>query len=219
MRRPATPLQRLAAALPALAAVAAVAGCSAGSQVAECPGAAVGTFRLVATRTAAACQGDAAPADGSAACLAATPSQVVDCQAARPVPPCCFDGLFPPALPAPGQPDLVVAIAYGPQEAAAAVCLPRPKDSPLLGTHAAAAGGDELAVSLDTSGAVYGACAAACAVTVHQALTGLLARDPVSGAATGFTGQLVEVGSATAAAACAPCAAPCTATWAVATAP
>jgi hypothetical protein len=174
----------------------------------------VGTFELVATRTAATCVGDTAPLDGSAACLAATPSQVVDCASARPVPACCYDGLFKPTLP-----PFTATVAYGAQGSSAALCVSRPQASPFLGTRAPASGGETLSVALDSAGAVLAACAATCAVTVHHAITGTVARDPLSGVATAFTGELVETASATPTAACAPCASPCTATWTLAPAP
>lgn len=210
MRRPPTPPRRIAAALAAFALLAA---CAPGADVAECPGVEVGNFRLLATRTAAACAGDTAPGDGSAICLAATPSQVVDCATARPVPACCFDRLFPAA------PEVTVTIAYGSQGSSAALCPARPLASPFLGTRTPVTGGETLAVELDSAGAVLAACASACAVTVHHAITGTVARDPLSGAATGFAGELVETASATPSADCTPCAAPCAATWALVSAP
>jgi hypothetical protein len=215
---PALP-RRLAAAPPARAALAALAwaaglsACTTPQEIAECPGLGMASLDLVATRTAASCQDDTAPADGDAACAAATPPQTVQCLLARPVPPCCFDALFPPVV------TFTATFAYGPQDGSAALCLPRPGASPYLGTRTAAVGGDELSVALDTSGAVLTSCSAGCSVTVRHEVTGLLARDPESGAVTGFTGQHVETASPTAAADCTPCTAPCTATWSLAPAP
>jgi hypothetical protein len=198
-----------------VAALATATGCTPANEIPECPGVAVGTFSLRATRAAAACQGDTAPSDGDTACQRTDPAWVLGrCQLVRPVPSCCFDILFPPALPA-----LSLTIAYAAVGPGAVACLPRPKASPFQGTRTTGAGGEQLSLALDTSGAVLGSCAAACAVTVHQTLTGLVARDPVSGLATGFTGEHVEVASATPAADCAPCVAPCTATWALTPAP
>ncbi|MCM2334491.1 MAG: hypothetical protein NDI82_11170 [Anaeromyxobacteraceae bacterium] len=196
-----------------LAALAWLAGCTGGLDVPSCPGDEVATLELAGARVSAACAGDGVPANGSAACAAADPPVTVDCQAVRPAPPCCFDLLFPPILP------FRAVVAFGDLDASAAFCVQRPGSTPYLGTHTAAAGGDELTVSADTSGAVLAACAATCAVTVHHEVTGLLARDPLTGAVTGFTGQAVQTASATPSADCAPCATPCTAIWSLARAP
>ena len=174
---------------PALAALAALAACAGGNEIAPCPGVEVGTFRLAGTRTSAACQGGTGPAGG-------------------------FDGLFAPSIPT-----FTATIAYGSQGASAALCLPKAEASPYLGTRTPAPGGEAIAVELETSGAVLAACAGTCAVTVHHAVTGLVARDPVSGAVTGFTGELVETAASTPAADCTPCSAPCTASWALTPAP
>ena len=120
-----------------------------------------------------------------------------------------LDALYPPTF------TFAATVAFATEGSAAAVCTLRRASAPLSGTHQ----GDEVAVALDTGGAVYGACAATCGVTVHQALAGTLVRDPVSGEATGFTGTLTEVGTATAGAACGPCTSPCQATWAVTAGP
>jgi hypothetical protein len=116
-----------------------------------------------------------------------------------------LDALYPPAF------TFTAIVAFATEGPGAAVCTLRRSSTPLSGTHQ----GDDLAVAVDTGGAVYGACAATCGVAVRQALAGTLTRDPASGAVTGFTGTLTEVGEAAAGAACAPCTAPCTATWAV----
>jgi len=200
---------RRTAALLALITLAGPVACTGANEIAECPGTEVGTFLLVGTRASASCQGDTAPADGAAQCAKA--ELTVDCQAARPVPACCFDGLFPPVIPA--APPFTFTITYGSQGGSAALCTGLAKANPYLGTRTSVAGGESLSVALDTAGAVLGACAGTCAVTFHHAVTGLVARDPVSGAATGFTGEYVETASATPSAACAPCATPCTATW------
>lgn len=213
MPRPSASPRRLAAALAAASALAGLAGCAGGLEVPVCPGTEVGTFDLVATRTAAACQGDSAPPDGASACAEAEPPSTVDCQAARPVPGCCFDRLFPPRR------ELQAVVAYGALGGAAALCVQRPGSVPYLGTRTAVAGGEALAVTLDTSGAVLASCAATCAVTVRHEVTGLVARDLASGAVTGFTGQAVEEASATPSADCAACVTPCTATWALAPKP
>jgi hypothetical protein len=211
VRHPSAALRRLASALAAaLAALAGPSGCAGGLEVPACPGVEVGTFDLVATRTAASCQGDSAPIDGAVACAGASPFVKVDCQTARPVPACCFDRLFPPRL------ELQAVVAYGALGGAAAFCLQRPGATPYLGTRTAVAGGEALTTSLDTAGAVLASCAATCAVTVRHQVTGLVARDPGSGAVTGFTGQSVEEASATPSADCAACATPCSATWTLA---
>ncbi len=204
--RPSAPPRALAAALVWLA------GCTGGLDVPACPGVEMATLSLAGARVSAACAGGA-PLDGTAACAAATPPVTADCQGAGPLPPCCFDRLFPPVLP------FRAVVAFGALDDSAALCVQRPGATPFLGTRAAAPGGDALTVAADTAGAVLGSCAATCAVTVRHEVTGLLARDPESGAVTGFTGQVVETASATPSAACAPCATPCTATWALAPAP
>jgi hypothetical protein len=170
----------------------------------------VGTFDLVATRTAAACQGDTAPTDGAAACADSDPLSTVDCHAGAPVPDCCFDRLFPRTR------QLRAVIAYGAVGNAAAFCLQRPGATPYLGTREVVAGGEALTAALETSGAVLSSCASTCAVTVQHQVTGLVARDAPGGPVTGFTGQSVEVAQATPSASCAACAMPCTATWALA---
>jgi len=205
VRRPAAPISLL---------VAALAACTGASQVAECPGVEVGSLHVVGARTAAACLGDTAPADGSAACAALTPPLTVDCQTARPIPACCFDNLFAPSIAFTGT------LSYAVDGDLAALCTGRSQATPYLGTHASAAGGDQIAVSVDTAGAVLGSCAATCAVTVHHAVTGLVARDPVTGVITGFTGEHVETtGLLSPLASCAPCGASCTATWTLSLAP
>lgn len=209
-RLAATPPRHLVRALAASAALgglAAAAGCTGGLEVPVCPGEEVGRFDLTATRTAASCAGGTVPADGTAACAALVPPVVVDCQAPGPVPGCCFDRLFPPTR------TLQAVVAYGAQGGTAALCPQRPGAAAWLGTRAAAAGGEALAVALDTSGAVLSSCASTCAVTVHHELTGLVARHPGTNAVTGFTGTSTEVASATASAACASCTPPCQATW------
>ena len=205
MHRPPA-LHRLLHAVPA--ALATLAACaSTGPGVLDCPGTAVAQLTLKATRRSAACQGDSAPADGSAACLAATPSVVTDCQAARPVPDCCFDQLYPRTF------GVQATIALDPGAAAAALCTGRPGALPFSGTWTTAAGGQQVSVKLDTSGAVLASCASHCTATIRQVVDGLLALDPSTGRPTGFTGSLVETDTPTADASCAPCAAPCGATW------
>jgi len=213
---PPAPPRRLAAALAAyagLACLAGLAGCTGGLEIPVCPGAEVGTFDLVATRTAASCQGASAPTDGAAACAASDPLSTVDCQAGAPVPACCFDRLFPRTRA------LRAIIAYGAVGDAAAFCPQRAGATPYLGTRAVVADGEALTVALETSGAVLSSCASTCAVTVRHQLTGLVARDVPGGPVTGFTGQSVEVAQATPSASCGACAMPCTATWALAPGP
>lgn len=205
--------RRLAAALAAASGLACLAGCTGGPEIPICPGVVMGAFDLVATRTAASCQGDSAPGDGAAACADSDPLASVDCQAGPPVPACCFDRLFPPRR------ELKAVVAYGAVGDAAAFCLQRPGATPYQGTRAATAGGDALDVSLLTSGAVLASCAATCAVDVRHQVTGLLARATPDGPVTGFTGQSIELASATPSASCGACAMPCTATWALAPAP
>jgi hypothetical protein len=178
----------------------------------ECPGVPVAQLDLVAKRTSASCQGDTVPADGQASCDALAPP-AVSCLLDRPVPSCCFDGLFKPEVP------FRATFAFGSTGASAYLCLPVPGAAPYPGTHAAVAGGDQVAVSLETIGAVLASCSSTCAVTMRHEVTGLLGRDPVSGAVTGFTGESVELASPTPDATCTPCTAPCSATWALAPAP
>ncbi len=202
------------AGLAALAWLAAAAGCTSGPEIPTCPGDEVGRFDLLATRTAASCQDGSGPgADGTAACAARVPPLTVDCLTARPAPDCCFDRLFPPTR------TVQAVISYAALGDAAAFCLQRPGAAPYLGTRTAAAGGETITASLETAGAVLSSCAATCAVTVRHDLTGLVARDPESGAVTGFTGVSTEVAAATASAACATCTTPCQATWDLARAP
>jgi hypothetical protein len=104
-------------------------------------------------------------------------------------------------------------IAASPSGATAALCVSHPRAEPLVGTLVA----DQLDVALDTRGALLGVCNARCAVTVHQQVTGTLRRDP-GGTPAGFTGTLVEearMDGTIAGADCAPCATPCTATYAL----
>jgi hypothetical protein len=121
-----------------------------------------------------------------------------------------IDALYPATVSAAGT------LAYASQGSGAAFCLARLGTEPFLGTHASATGGDEVSVTLDTSGAVLAACDPGCAVTVHQSLSFLVALDPVSGAPTGTTGTLTETASPTAGATCGPCTLPCSASWALA---
>lgn len=209
---PRTRAAALAAILtPAL--LAGLAGCRAGQVIEECPGVPVATLDLAATRTSASCQGDTAPADGTAACAAGTPPLTVNCLLDRPVPPCCFDGLFKPEV------EFRATFAFGSTGSAASFCLPVPGATPYPGSHAAVAGGDQVSVSLETIGAVLASCSATCAVTMRHEVSGLLGRDPVTGDVTGFTGESVELASPTPDATCTPCTAPCTATWSLAPKP
>jgi hypothetical protein len=194
-------------ALVALAALAGPAGCKSGQIIEDCPGTDVVLLSLVATRTTAACQGDTAPADGDAACAA---SQIPShCQLERPVPSCCFDGLFPVTRA------FQATIAYGALDASAAFCLPVPGASPYVGTRTSVGTGEQLSVSVETSGAVLASCSSTCAVTVLHSVTGLVEHAVAGGPVTGFTGELVEAASPTPASSCTPCTAPCTATWAL----
>ena len=214
-RRPAAarPVARRWAALAAVAALAGLVGCQAHQVIEPCPGVPVAVLDLTATRTSASCVGDTAPADGDQACQSAkaalNPPQTWTghCALDVPTPDCCFDLLFKK------DPPVKATIAYGALDASAAFCLPVPGAAPYAGTRVTTPGGDQLSFSLDTSGAVLSSCSATCAVTVHHEVTGLLVRDPVSGAVTAFTGVSTETASATPAATCTPCTAPCTATW------
>lgn len=216
-RLPAAPSRSAASSrrTPALAALAAwawlavAAGCTGGAEIPTCPGDEVGRFDLTATRTAAACLDGSGPGeDGTAACAARVPALTVDCKTARPAPDCCFDRLFPPTR------TFQAVISYAALGDGAAFCLQRPGAAPYLGTRGApTAAGETITVSLETSGAVLSSCAATCAVTMRHDLTGLVARNPESGAVTGFSGTSTEVASATSSAACATCTTPCQATW------
>lgn len=210
MSRPAAP-RRLAAALTALAALAGLAGCKSGQPIEDCPGTDVALLSLLATRTAAACQADTAPADGDSACAAA--KVTAHCQLDRPVPACCFDGLFPPTRA------FQATIAYGALDASAAFCLPVPGASPYVGTRTSVGTDEQLSVSVETSGAVLASCSSTCAVTVLHEVTGLVEHATAGGPVTGFTGELVETASPTPASSCAPCTAPCAATYALAKSP
>jgi hypothetical protein len=167
-------------------------------------------LELVATRTSAACQGDTTPADGAAACAARVPPLTVNCQLERPAPDCCFDGLFPPEV------TFQATVAFGQLDDSAAFCLPVAGATPYTGTRVTAGGSDAFSVSLETAGAVLASCSSTCAVTVRHEVTGVLTRDPVSGDVTGFSGQSVEAAAPTPDATCAPCTAPCAATWTLA---
>ena len=96
----------------------------------------------------------------------------------------------------------------------AALCNGKALAAPLTGTH----DGDALVVSLETTGGVLSGCASTCAVTTDQQVAGSLLRDG-TGAVIGFSGTLTDRQAATASATCGACTTPCTATWALATAP
>jgi hypothetical protein len=133
----------------------------------------------------------------------------VACVAGAPATPGGLDDLYPPAF------TFAVTVAFAGDGTGAAMCTLRRTSEPLTGTHQ----GDEVAVALETGGAVLAACAATCAVTVRQEITGTLARDAGTGLATGFDGTLVDAATAAAGAGCGPCTPPCSATYALALPP
>lgn len=157
----------------------------------------------------AGCSGDPPRCPGIAEgvfTLVATRTEVA-CAAGAPADG--FDGLYPPSF------TFTATVAFAAEGNGAAVCTLRRLFEPLTGTHQ----GDQVAVALESAGAVLGQCSAACAVTVRQELTGTVARDPGTGAATGFDGTLVDRATAAAGVDCAPCTPPCQATYALAPAP
>ena len=124
-----------------------------------------------------------------------------------------FDDLYPATLA------FDATFAHQAQGDGAALCLNRPGADPFQGTTAAGAGGDQLDVAADTTGAVLVKCAAGCAVSVRQTISGTLTLDPVTRAPTAFSGTLTEVATAEPLSDCAPCTLPCGATWALTGAP
>jgi hypothetical protein len=111
----------------------------------------------------------------------------------------------------PAQADFSGTIAYSAASSGAAFCTGRARAEPLVGTRQA----DQLDVSLETRGALLAGCNKACAVTVHQQVTGTVLRDP-GGAPVGFTGTLLDqatLDATVAGADCAPCVTPCQATY------
>ena len=133
----------------------------------------------------------------------------VACAAGAPATSGGLDDLYPPAF------TFDATVAFAAEGTGAAICTLRRLAAPLTGTHQ----GDDLSVALEAGGAILTACSATCAVTVRQELTGTLARDPGSGAATGLDGVLVDRATAAAGVDCGPCTAPCQATYALALAP
>lgn len=173
-----------------------LAACTSRPPVADCPGTVVATFTFAATRLpdAAGC----AEVLGPPAYTGPAPD---------------FVALYPLELPA-ANGAATLTVAYASQGQAAALCTDRPGATPFTGTRApATADDDQVTATLETSGAVLAACSGLCAVTVRQEISGLLRRDPASGAVTGFTGTLTETDTATAGADCTPCVAPCGATY------
>jgi len=140
--------------------------------------------------------------------LVATRTDVA-CAAGAPATAGGLDDLYPVTF------TFAATVAFATEGTGAAVCTLRHLSAPLTGTHQ----GDQLAVALETGGAVLGACSASCAATGRQELTGTLARDPGTGLATGFSGTLVDRVTAAAGTACGPCTPPCQATYALALPP
>jgi hypothetical protein len=102
-------------------------------------------------------------------------------------------------------------VSYAASGNVAAFCGIGPNAEPLVGTQVA----DQVEVSLDTRGALLGACNARCAVTVHQSLSGTMLRGP-GGEPTGFTGTFTDratIDSAIAGGNCLPCGTPCQASY------
>jgi len=133
----------------------------------------------------------------------------VTCAAGAPATARGLDDLYPPDF------TFTVTVSFTDDGAGAAMCTLRRSSEPLTGTRQ----GDQVSVALETGGAVLGACAATCAVTMRQAISGTLARDAGSGRATGFSGTLVDTATAAAGVDCTPCTPPCSATYALAPAP
>ena len=114
------------------------------------------------------------------------------------------DALYPASIAFTGT------IAYA--GSGAALCNIGPNAEPLVGTQPVP---DDIDVSLETRGALLGACNARCAVTVRQQLKGTLQRGPL-GAPTGFSGTLTDTATIDASisgADCTPCTSPCHATY------
>jgi hypothetical protein len=133
----------------------------------------------------------------------------VTCASGAPATAQGLDDLYPRGFTA------TVTVSFAADGAGAAICTLRRTSEPLTGTRQ----GDQVSVALETGGAVLEACAATCAVTMRQEITGTLARDAGSGLATGFSGTLVDTATAAAGVDCAPCTPPCSATYALAPAP
>jgi len=133
----------------------------------------------------------------------------VDCAAGAPA--AGTNALFPTMVDFSGT---VTTYSSG---SAAALCVIRPNAEPLTGTRVA----DAIDVSLETRGALLGACNPLCAVTVRQQVAGALLRD-AGGAPSGFTGTLVDEETqdpTVAGADCTPCTTPCRATYALSALP
>ena len=122
------------------------------------------------------------------------PRSAADCGANAPA--AAVNAIFPATVAFTGT------IAYA--GSAAALCNIGPNAEPLVGTQAA----DAIDVSLETRGALLGACNPRCAVTVRQRLTGTLLRDTL-GAPSGFDGTLTDtatIDASVSGADCTPCA-------------
>jgi len=133
----------------------------------------------------------------------------VSCAAGAPASAGGLDDLYPATF------TLSATVAFATEGTGAAICTQRRLSAPLTGTHQ----GDQLAVALETGGAVLGECSATCAATVRQEIAGTLARDPGTGLVAGFTGTLVDRATAAAGVDCGPCTPPCQATYALALPP
>jgi hypothetical protein len=119
-------------------------------------------------------------------------------------PAATVDAIYPASIAFTGT------IAYA--GSGAALCNTGPNAEPLVGTQPVA---DDIDVSLETRGALLGACNPRCAVTVLQRLKGTLLRGPL-GDPSGFDGTLTDTAAIDASvtgADCTPCTSPCQATY------
>jgi hypothetical protein len=105
-------------------------------------------------------------------------------------------------------------VAFAARGTTAALCTGRRLADHFLGTHA----GDDLEVTLASTGAALSGCSPGCAVAVLQTIRGTVLRDG-TGAAVGFAGTLTDQAGGLADASCGACLTPCVATWALGGAP
>lgn len=186
MPPPALPRAPGALALAAVAALAgALAACSSDSEE-DCPGEVIGVFGLQARRVDAATACAAEPEGGWAAGVPET---------------------IPAELAADATATFPVTLAQDPRTGAVSLCTGREHEAVLRGTRT----GDRVQASAAAGEAVLSACAATCTAALTVSVEGDLT-FPADGPAT-LAGTLVEQYGATGGA-CAPCALPCTATYA-----
>jgi len=143
------------------------------------------------------------PCPGTPVALVALSGPLTQVGCAAGIPAAGMNAIYPATVSFSGT------IAYA--GSGAALCDIGPSAEPLVGTQVA----DAIDVTLETRGALLGACNARCAVTVRQQLTGTLRRGPL-GAPSSFDGTLTDTASVDASvtgADCTPCTTPCQATY------